>query len=421
MLPRAVCAFLLTLLSLAAQQAPAPAARARQALDLLLAEKYSSLAELFTPDMKQKLTEEVLRTQVAPSIRQLGKVQTIDEPKVQKIGQYTAVLFPLQFPAASIIAQLTLNEAGQVAGLFFRPAETAPAAAWQRPAYSKPDSFRERDVTIGDDRWKLPGTLAVPAGKGPFPAVALVHGSGPNDRDETVLATKPFRDLAEGLASRGIAVLRYEKRTKVYGAALASAKGLTVQEETVEDAARAAALLRTLPEIDARRVFVLGHSLGGYVAPRIAKQDAKLAGVIILAGNTRPLEELVAEQTEYLSSLGGGSSETAKQQAEALLQSLPAEYLRDLHSYDAPMTARELAAPLLILQGERDYQVTMQDFAGWKKGLEQRKDVTFRSYPALNHLFVAGEGKSSPAEYQKPAHVSGDVIDDIAKWVAARK
>src|SRR6201999_1634611 len=126
-----------------------------------------------------------------------------------------------------------------------------------------------REVTVGDDQWKLGGTIVEPVGKGPFPAVVLVHGPGPDDRDETIYSNHIFRDLAEGLASQGIAVLRYDKRTKVYGEKM-SELDFTIQDETVDDAVKAVALLRQQPEIDPARVFVLGHSLGGYASPRIA-------------------------------------------------------------------------------------------------------------------------------------------------------
>src|SRR5262249_57372826 len=122
------------------------------------------------------------------------------------------------------------------------------------------------------------------AGAGPFPGVGLAHGSGPNDRDETIAQNKPFKDLALGLASRGIAVLRYDKRTKVYPAKMAGLAGLTVKDEVVDDAIAAASMLRSQPRIDPARVFVLGHSLGGMLVPRIAAADAKLAGVIVMAG-----------------------------------------------------------------------------------------------------------------------------------------
>jgi hypothetical protein len=309
--------------------------------------------------------------------------------------------------------------------MFFLPGEVA----WQRPAYSKPDSFREREVTVGEGQWKLPGTLTVPAGQGPFPGIVLVHGSGPNDRDETVGGTKVFKDLAEGLASRGVVVLRYEKRTRQYSAAMAALASYTVEQETEEDAIKAAALLRAQPEVNPKRVFVLGHSLGGYVAPRIAEGDGKLAGLIVLAGNVRPVEDLAVEQSEYLG-LSADNLKTVKAVA-AKIKSLepgdedsppvmgaPVAYWLDLKGYDPAALAKKLALPMLILQGERDFQVGMKDFALWKAAVGANKSVTMRTYPALNHLFVAGEGKGTEAEYRKPGHVAPEVIDDIAKFVA---
>jgi dienelactone hydrolase len=281
----------------------------------------------------------------------------------------------------------------------------------------------------------VPGTLSVPTGKGPFPAVVLVHGSGPNDRDETLGPNKPFRDLAWGLASKGIAVLRYEKRTRIHGDKLAMLPKPTVQEETVDDAVAAAQLLRRTDGIDPRRVFVLGHSLGGMLIPRIGARDGEIAGLVVLAGLTRPMEETIVQQLSYLASLDGKVSDEEKkrldqfQEQEARIKALtpesteslmgiPASYWLDLRGYNPPALAARLRQPLLILQGERDYQVTMEDYQAWKKGLAEKKNVTFKSYPSLNHLFIEGEGKVTPAEYEKAGHVAAAVIDDIAEWIA---
>src|SRR5262249_38483116 len=160
------------------------------------------------------------------------------------------------------------------------------------------------------------------------------------------------------------------KRTKLYAARLAQIRNLTVQQETVEDAVRFAALARTLPEVDPARVFVLGHSLGGYVAPRIAAQDGKLAGVVVLAGNVRALEDLILEQSEYLGvsgdRLNAVKAEIAKvkqlgsgKDEPAALLGLPASYFLDLKDYNPAKAASQLRLPLVILQGERDYQVTL--------------------------------------------------------------
>ena len=430
-MPRILCALFSAGLAMAqSAAAPDPGAAARKALDLFFGQKYPEMRQMFTPEVATGISEDQLKG-LGSQIQSLGAPK-VGDPELHPAGTNRIVVFPVTFPGANIAFQLTINSGGQVAGFFMRRMNSAPAVPWDRPAYSKPDSFRERDVTIGDDEWKLPGTLTVPVGKGPFPAIVLVHGSGPNDRDETIGPNKVFKDLAEGLASRGVVVLRYEKRTKQYPAKMAAVQNLTVVEETVADAVRAAAALRAQPEVDAKRIFVLGHSLGGNQAPRIAEEDGKLAGLVILAGNLRPLEDAIVEQSEYL---GVTPSDLKLRRAEAAKVktlepgdedappvsvgpvTVPVSYWLDLKAYDAAAAAKKLAIPILILQGERDYQVTMKDFALWKSAVGSRKNVTMRSYPELNHLFIAGEGKSLPAEYAKPGHVAPEVIDDIAKFV----
>jgi hypothetical protein len=300
--------------------------------------------------------------------------------------------------------------------------------------------FQEREVSFGLPDWQLPGTLAIPKQDGRSPAVVLVHGSGPQDRDETVGGMRMFRDLAEGLASRGIVALRYDKRTRVHAARVAADPKLTVRQETVDDAVAAAGFLAAQPEVDPKRMFVVGHSLGAYVAPRIAAHYKTLAGIVVMAGNTRPLEDLVVEQLQYVLPLQIPDAEKAKAAIDAVrkqvaelkalepgvgsklvILGMPAHYLVDLRGYDPAAEARKLGLPVLVLQGERDYQVTMQDFAAWRKALDGHKLATLKSYPSLNHLFVEGQGKSTPFEYQKPGHVAAAVIEDIAAWIQASK
>lgn len=403
-----------------AMAADSPADRTEQALNMVLAGHYDSFYALFSAQMRAAISLEAYAQQSAQIFGSLGKPTQIDPPQVRSIAGYTVVVIPLHWPAVSLNFQVSWASDGKVAGTFLRP--TAPPP-YQEPAYSHPEMFTAREVTIGSDRWKLPGTLLVPKGKGPFAGVVLVHGSGPNDRDESVGGVRVFRDLAEGLASRGVAVLRYDKRTKVYPAECQADPNFTMTEETVVDAVRALALLRTEPLIDPHRVFVLGHSQGAYMAPRIMQADPKLAGAILLAGNVRPLEELILEQTEYLAKLKG-VTEAERAQLEALrhnpsaaLAGLPEKYRDDLKNYNPVTLAKSIDVPMLILQGERDYQVTMKDFDLWKTGLAGRKNVTLLSLPGLNHLFVAGEGPSSPEEYEKPAHVAAEVIDQIAVWI----
>jgi dienelactone hydrolase len=423
MLSRALSILPLLSLLLAAQPAADPAAAARKATDLLLSGKYADLVQMLTPEMQKDLPESTL-AKIGAQIKTYGSVTAIGEAQPRKMGARTIVIIPVKFTNQTVNYQWAVNAAGLMAGMVPLPGPVD----WQRPAYSKPDSFKESDVTVGDGEWKLPGTLTVPNGKGPFPGIVLVHGSGPNDRDESVGAVKVFKDLAEGLASRGVVVLRYEKRTRQYPAKMQGLSKMTVADETVDDAAKAAALLRTQAGVDPNRVYVLGHSLGGYVAPRIAEEDGKLAGLVILAGNVRPMEDVAIDQAEYLGFKGPQLADAKAMQAKVKkldvgdedlpsVMGEPASYWIDLKGYDPAAQAKRLGLPMLILQGERDFLVTMKDFALWKAAVGSGKGVAMKSFPSLNNLFVTGEGKSTTAEYSKPGHVAPEVIDEIAKFV----
>lgn len=406
-------------------------------VDLLARGEFDAAVAGFDATMKGALPAPKLKEAWSGVVASVGPFQKQGAARLESAGGYDIVHVTCVFEKASLDAKVVFNATGQVAGLFFAPLENPdPAAGWKAPAYVRPDAFTESDVTVGSGEWALPGTLSRPKGDGHWPAVILVHGSGPHDRDETIGPNKPFRDLAGGLASRGVAVLRYEKRTKQYGPKMAALKHLTVQEETIDDAVAAAALLRATPGIDPKRIFVLGHSLGGTVAPRIAAADPALAGLIVLAGSARPLEAVTLEQLDYIASLGATSDAEKKQIAAmradiARLQALdpakadPAEnfmgasagYWFELRAHAPADEARALKCPMLILQGERDYQVTPADFALWKAALAGRADVTLASFPDLNHLFMTGRGKATPAEYQLPGHVAPEVVEKIAGWV----
>ncbi len=434
MLLRAVCLFSVGLL--AAQSAADPGATAKKALDLMLGGKYQELNRMFTPDGQKVYTVDAL-AKLDGQIKAWGPPGNIGAPAVTRPGPNFVVVIPVSFATQNINFTIAVTPEGQIAVLLQRPGEVA----WQRPPYSKPESFRERAVTVGDGDWKLPGTLTVPVGNGPFPAVVLAHDSGPHDRDETAFGTKPFRDLAEGLASRGVVVLRYEKRNRQYASRMAGKAGVTVRDETEDDALKAVALVRSQPEVNPQKIYLLGHGLSGYLAPRIAEQDGKLAGIVIVEGNARPLEDLMVDQAAYLllnrpPNQDGPAVSEAKEmdlvkanaaRVKALepadsdsppIMGMTAAFILDLKGYNPIAVAKGLTTRMLILQGERDFEITMKDFNLWKSGLAGRKDTTFHSYPALNHLLVAGQGKSSEAEYKKPGHVAPELVDDIAKWVA---
>lgn len=373
---------------------------------------------------------EQLRTIWAQLSGQLGPLLSLEPGTVSVQGEYHAVDLPAAFEAQSVVIRIVLTDDLQVSGFFVRP--PAPSA-YEPPPYVRPESFREVEVVVGSDPWALPGVLTLPRGEGPFPGLVLVHGSGPNDRDETIGGNKPFRDLAWGLASSGIAVLRYDKRTHVHGRSLPA--GIGLEDEVLLDALAALDLARKAPEIEADRVFLLGHSLGGMMAPEIARRDGGLAGVAILAAPARPFFQVLRGQLEYLASLEAGPDSPARIQLDSLvavvrkaeagelapdqdLLGAPAGYWRELAEVDPVATARESLVPLIVLQGGRDYQSTSQDLSLWEKGLDGRERATFRHYPSLDHLFAAGEGTATPEDYVSTVrHVDESVIRDLARWI----
>jgi uncharacterized protein len=410
----------------------------RATVERLAKGEYAAVVATFDEQMRTALGEQKLKASWEGALAQLGAFKRSGEARAASKGEYQVVVVPVEFERAGMDVQIAVNAKGQIAGLSLRPA--AATTPFVDAPYVKPASFSEREVTVDAGGWPLSGTLTTPAGQGPFAAVVLVHGSGPNDRDETLGPNRPFRDLARGLASRGIAVLRYDKRTRQHSAKIRPLTEFTVREEAVDDAVAAVKLLRATSGIDPKRVFVLGHSLGGMLAPRIGgAAPSDIAGLIILAGAVRSLEQSLVDQTRYLAMADGTISADEQKQIEQVEQfavaikglkpgdpppaipgiGAPTSYWLDLRGYDPPAAARAVKVPMLILQGGRDYQVTTADLEKWKAALGDRKDVTTKLYSTLNHLFIPGTGASVPAEYLTPGHVDEAVIRDIAEWIGA--
>ena len=402
-------------------------------LDLLDAAKYEDALVMGTPEIQQALSNGKLKQAWEGISTTFGKRTSRGQPRGEVINGHPVVSSRLQFGALALDAHVDFNEKNAISGFRIVPASDAPAAMAK-----KADSrHRERELSVGEPPIALPATLTLPQGDGPFPAVVLVHGSGPHDRDETIGPNKPFLDLAEGLADHGIAVLRYEKRTKAHPEAFAGGI-FTVDDETVDDAVAAVALLRKQADIDLSHIFVAGHSLGALMAPRIGQRDPAIAGLILLAAPASKLEDIVVRQTRYLAKLQG-QSDTAIDKALAeiepqreavkhlaadaspgtpLLLGLPTSYWRDLNGYDPIATARLIKQPMLVLQGGRDCQVTPADeFSQWRSAFATNPRVKLIEYPTLGHAFMPGGDPPGPKDYALASHVDDKVIDDIAAWI----
>jgi dienelactone hydrolase len=410
-------------------------ARAQEVVERLVSGDVEPLLPTFTDKMKAAIDANGLRRLIPSLVAQFGPFKSQTGARFEQQGVMRAVLVACAFERANVEIRVAFDPADRVGGLGYGPPE--PTVPYAPPPYVTPSAFRDEAVTIDAGGWPLPGTLSMPAGDGPFPAVILVHGSGPNDRDASIGPNKPFRDLAEGLASRGIAVLRYDKRTRVHAARIVGLRDFTVKDEVVDDAVAAVKKARETRGIRPDRVFVVGHSLGGMLAPRIVAADPAIAGLIVMAGPARPLEQAIVDQMRYMAMLDGKISTEEQARLDAAIKlatdvralkpsdppitsgqiSAPASYWIDLRGFDPPAAASRLQQPMLVLQGERDYQVTMDDFASWRRAVGSRANVQLKSYPALNHLFIAGSGSSTPAEYTQPGHVDEAVVRDIAAWI----
>jgi fermentation-respiration switch protein FrsA (DUF1100 family) len=383
---------------------------------------------LFSPEMKAVMTSHDLEAAWEGVTKQLGLPQGLTGSRLESEGNLNVVYVTTAFSSGSLMdVKVVFNESCEIAGLWFVP----PKSEFEPPEYADCAAFEERDCAVGD--CGLPGKMTIPKGEGPFPAVVLIHGSGPNDMDETLWETKVFRDLAWGLSSDGVAVLRYDKRPKTRPDLFDSSVPFTVMDEVIYDALAGVELLIRTEKVDSSKIFVLGHSLGGMMAPRIASFDNRIAGIIMIAGDAAKLEDAFLEQIEYLVNLDGVIDENEasllKETRETVTKIKELDiskgevvlgagkaYWEDLASYDQVKVASSLKMPILVLQGERDYQVTMEDFDLWKKALSG-KAAKFISYPKLNHMMIEGEGPSTPLEYTLPGHLAQDVVEDIVDWI----
>ena len=315
----------------------------------------------------------------------------------------------------------------------------------EEDSYRLPEGLVEQKVTVGEGtQYPLEGILTYPEGGKNLPAVVLVHGVGNNDKDQTALATKMFRDLANGLAEQGIAVLRYDKRGYTYPEAysVTDLSTLTIDFQTIEDALRATELLREQDAVDASKVYLIGHDLGALVAPRI-DEKADYAGYVMIASPSRPWSEAAYEQAvtygmngmeydsvQYLESMLKSEIEEIRKINELDEDKMTtpmlnqyAYFWKDLNAYDYAQMAADTDKPIMVVQGEADYQIRADvDYKGWEEKLSGKGNALLKCYEGLNHMMMLPQGPYTDVskQYERPLHVAQSVISDIGEWILSQ-
>jgi hypothetical protein len=314
---------------------------------------------------------------------------------------------------------------------------SGPAAsrvALGAPSYAAPSGapYTAEEVVIPAGGHALAATLTRPAGaRGQVAAVVTITGSGAQDRDgynQGVAGYRPFRQLADSLARRGVATLRFDDRG--HGRSGGMFDGST-SADFAADVRAAVAYLRARPDIDPERIFLVGHSEGGTIAPMVAAGDPTLAGIVLLAGPGRRGREIVyyqqrraidADPALRSAAARDSAARAARRQFDSVI--VPRDpWMRFFADHDPIPVARRVRSPVLVLQGATDSQVTVAEARALEAAFRGggNRDVTLRVFPGLNHLFVRdADGHFARYAEFTDVRVAPEVLGAIADWVAIR-
>ena len=392
--------------------------------------EFSSVVAEFNDELKDTLSEENFRVGWEQMTVSAGQFQDYYKTEAEESDKIYHCI--LQCEDSGIRLSFRYDEEGKVKSvwtdLFAIP-----------PELTENETLKEQEIQIpftsNGTEYQLDGVLTLPAGVEKPPVVILIQGSGQSDYNEAIKGNRPFQDLAFGLAEKGIASIRYNKRYYQFPGQAPGA--LTISDEVLDDAATAIQMAAGLDPVDGSRIYLIGHSLGGMLAPQIAQDNPQLAGLISLAGSPRSLADIVYDQNVDALDQMADINELQKQASLAQLKQmveqaksvsdladqtdligLPACYWASLNKIDTVSIVKELKIPMLFLQGTADFQVKLDtDFAAWKEALDGHENAQFQTYEDLNHLFMKTNGKTDVSEYNVPGHVEQAVIDDIAAFI----
>lgn len=394
--------------------------------------KFDDTYKKLAPVAKKSLTKSKLKQGWNDTVQGLGKFVAVHSGSYMDYDDYKLVELLLQYEYNGVQISFTYDNKEQITGLYFsyRPIEEEAVET---------KDFKEVKISIGKGKYPLKAILTLPKQVKKAPVAILVPGSGNHDANETIIANRVFRDLAWGLAKKGIASIRYNERLFTYPELLTEAE-FTIQTDCLNDAADAISYALSSKEVDNSRVYLIGHSLGGMMAPKIATDNPGLAGIVILAGSPRRLEDIIYDQNLNALKNTEGITEMQIQLSMKLIENMikrvkglkesgteailgyPASYWYSLNQIDTAELAGKLTIPIFIAQGSADFQIYAdKDYVEWQKLLKKNKNVSFKLYDGLNHLFMKSNGKKDITEYNVPGEVDAGLINDIAAWIKKKK
>ncbi|QNK61266.1 alpha/beta fold hydrolase [Pedobacter sp. PAMC26386] len=399
--------------------------------------KFVEAQAYFDPSVSSKVSVADLQKIWESLNEKLGKFESANSVQSKVNGDVFLVTVEAKFANTTQAFSLAYNKAGNMIGFVIAPNRSD--VKYLNPAYADTTLYTEKEIYVKTPGHNLVGMLTVPKNAKNFPIVVLVHGSGPGDMDETLGPNKPFKDLAAGFAAKGVASIRYVKRTMVYSGEFGGV--FTVKEEAIDDAVAAVALAGTVPNVDKKQIYLMGHSLGGMLAPRIAALVPELNGIILAAAPARSFTDVWIEQTKYMFDQAKDTTQAMKTELDARLKEmnrtrlttlgsmkadstifgLPASYWVDLNQYKQVEVAKKINKQrIFIIQGGNDFQVSTQDYDLWNAALNKKRNVTLKLYPDLNHLLSSQVEKDAKNQYNVASSVSETLINDIIAWIKSK-
>ena len=357
-------------------------------------DKIDTTTALFSETVKQQLTDEAMKQVLEQMKTQFGEFKELKDTKKENQMGMNITTTRMVYEKSELDLMIVFNKEGKIDGILFQPAQDEEIVPQET------DTYVETAVKVGEH--ELDGMLNMPKNAEKPPLVILIQGSGQHNMNEGFGETGTFSQLSKGFAERGIATLRYNKRFFQYPE-LAGDGDFNIDEEVLEDADAAVKLAQSyVDEGKVSGVYVMGHSLGGCVAPVIAKRNSEVKGIISLAGTPRNLIEIVVDQLtaqindasdDASSSIIKESLDTAKAMlagdTSGNLLGSPYSYYESLIDLEVGETAKGLDIPMLFLQGKDDIQVYAdKDYPLWQEYLDGKDNCTFKLYDGLGHFFT---------------------------------